>query len=86
MKTRVRRDLHSHADEKLYKWVTDTFEIYLIADLDPTDAAADTIFSMFTAIGALAAAFNIPEEILTEFFCKNLRSTKRKYKAQESQQ
>lgn len=88
MRSQLRRDLHNHADDQLYQWVTDTFDTYQRVDLDADEAAADVILSMMTGIGAIAAAYAIPPGVLTEYFRRQLEVTKTKFNqaTKESQQ
>jgi hypothetical protein len=79
LRSQIRRDLHNHSDDKLYKWVCDTVELYRIADLSSRLAVADMIFSMVTAIGALSAAYDVNREALFEMLKKALDITHQKY-------
>ena len=79
LRSQVRRDLHNHRDDKLYKWVTDSVELYEMADLDSRAAVEDMLVSMLAGIGALAAAFNLNHEHLIAAFTKGLAVTKRKH-------
>jgi hypothetical protein len=84
LRAQIRKDLHNHADARLHTWVTDTFEIYQLADLDARDAAADTIFCMMTGICALAVSLRTDPEVVADYFTRMIRIAARNH--EESQQ
>ena len=79
IRSQIRRDLHNHIDDKLYKWVKDSCALYEIADLKGTECVADIITSMFAGLGALAAAFNLDPNKVTAKLKLSLEISKRKH-------
>jgi hypothetical protein len=79
LRSQVRRDLHNHRDDKLYKWVKDSVALYEMAELEPGECVEDMIVSMLAGLGALAAAYELDHEGLIAAFTKGLAVTKRKH-------
>jgi len=84
LKSQVRKDLLKHSDDKLYKWVTDTVALYQMADIPTRDCLEDMYMSLFAAMGALSAAYDIEPECLVQTFRKTLEICKRKHDEKES--
>jgi hypothetical protein len=84
LRSQVRKDLLKHSDDKLYKWVTDTVALYQMADIPTRDCLEDMYMSLFAAMGALSAAYDIEPECLVQTFRKTLEICKRKHDEKES--
>jgi hypothetical protein len=84
LRSQVRKDLLKHSDDKLYKWVTDTVALYQMADIPTGDCLEDMYMSLFAAMGALSAAYDIEPECLVQTFRKTLEICKRKHDEKES--
>jgi hypothetical protein len=84
IRSQVRKDLLKHSDDKLYKWVTDTVALYQMADIPTRDCLEDMYMSLFAAMGALSAAYDIEPECLVQTFRKTLEICKRKHDEKES--
>jgi hypothetical protein len=79
IRSQIRRDLHNHIDDKLYKWVKDSCALYEIADLEGKECIADIITSMFAGLGALAAAFDLEPNKIAAKLKLSLEISKRKH-------
>ncbi len=85
IRSQVRKDLHKHSDDKLYRWVTDTVGIYNMADIPTQECLEDMYMSLFAAMGALSAAYELEPECLVQTFRKTLEICKRRHDEKESQ-
>jgi hypothetical protein len=66
--SQIRRDLHNRIDDRLHKWVKDSCQLYEMADLLPSEAVEDMLISLFTALCAFAAAYELdPDEVILHF-------------------
>ena len=84
LKSQVRKDLHKHSDDKLYRWVSDTVALYDMAEIPTNQCLEDMYMSLFAAMGALSAAYSIEPECLVQTFRKTLEICKRKHDERES--
>ena len=84
LKSQVRKDLHKHSDDKLYRWVKDSIALYNMADLDETDVLEDIYLSLFSGMGALAAAYSLDHGPILETLRKTLEYSQQAHDAKES--
>lgn len=74
--TQLEKDLQRAIDDKLHKWMKDSFDLFLIAEM-PKEGAICVLHSLLHALAGGFAQFNMPDEHSHEIFQSYLDRAKR---------
>lgn len=85
LQSQLRRDLHHRIDDKLFLWVKDAAALYDMADLATADLLEDVFMSIFSCIGAVAAAYSLEPEPIVKTLRKTLEISQRKHDEHEKE-